>query len=198
MKKLLLLLSIVAAFALQAPAEIAVYKLKLKSTLSGSGRVVKNSLAGYFIHDVDTAEVAFIITQKVNLKNVFNVQTIDNHSINQINIGPLKSLSVVSQSDVFLDNDGNEHTDTFTMKGANVTVNIGATNLWNIPRTMTWTGRSTYPDSTPFPDAILEETTGALGIDLKTSVILNTAHDDIDQATEYLRQSLITLGYEES
>lgn len=93
-------------------------------------------------------------------------------------MGPLKSSTLITQTTSTVDTNGYTRTDALTIKGANSKVNIGATNLWNVPKTMSITGRSTYPDrfipAILDPETLLEESLGSLTLDTKLSTILNT------------------------
>ena len=199
----ILFLSIVAALAVSsASADILVYKQKIALTISGDGGVKSKSVGGYLILDASTLELVQIVTQTtITKRKLFHVQVVDDHSVSQLNLGALKSATLITQTTRYDDDNDRERTDSVTIKGANAkAVNIGAESLWNVPKSMTLVSRSTYPALSPAPldaDLLLEEGKGALALDLKTSVILNTAHNDIEEATAYLRQSLLNLGYEE-
>jgi len=190
MKAILSLL--LAALACSASADVLIYKLKLSHTETGGGYSFKYSNAGYVVLDPDTGETWRLVTSP-KAKTYYFVE-FEDLQIDELE-GPLgKEYNVATHNEEWLDVNDVNHVEHATIKGAKVhNVNVGATSLYYVPKSFTWIGREFGSYTTG--ETYLDEISGSLSLDVKSSTTSNLAGDDVFDALYRLESLLIAQGY---
>lgn len=195
MKKLILLtFAGLLCSAFPASADVLIYKHKISTTTTGVGSTARISHSGYTVFDPEAADEITQVLVNTKTKQFWLYEpygiTVD---VAEGSSG--RKYTFMIQSDSWEDTNDLAHVDIGTAKGVNSVMNIGGTSLWNIPKTFAWKGSATYPSQSG--NVILEESTGSWSLDQKLSISANTAGDDLEDAVDRVRQTLIALGYTE-
>jgi hypothetical protein len=109
-----------------------------------------------------------------------------------------KKLTVWTLADFWIDGSTNSHTSIATIRGQNIVMTgltIGTGINWSLPKTAKSASTFVYPSDSGKP--IVEESTGTMGLDAKTTKLANLAGDTVDGAVDRVRQILLAKGLSE-
>src|SRR5215831_14737873 len=186
-----------------ATADVLVYKNKITGTDTGGGFKSKLTDVGYTILNPEEADVPAMIIAFPNTKT-FYVWEMADCTLNDLSApkpnakknAPLADYTVISQASLWSDTNNFAGSDIGQLKGMNAdAVDVGTTNLWNIPKTFSWVGKSIFPDSNGQP--ILEETSGTTTLDIVQTKYCNSFGDDRDAAINRMKAYLVSIGFTE-
>src|SRR5262245_10530438 len=174
MKTLSLALLSLFAFTLATPADVLVYKNRISGTDTGGGLTSKFTDSGYTIIDPESANqpVMLIAFSKSKTFYVFDMFDCQLNLLTGSKGSKLVDYTAITQASLWEDAGGIQGYDTGTLKGVESTFSVGTSNLWSVPKTFSWVGRSVFPNANG--DAILEETSGTLNIDMRWSTTCNS------------------------
>ena len=197
MKTLTLALLTLFAITLTTPADVLVYKNRISGTDTGGGQTSKFTDSGYTIIDPLAANqpVMLIAFSKSKTFYVFDMFDCQLNLLTGRKGSKLVDYTAISQASLWEDTSGFQGYDIGTLKGVESTFSVGTTNLWSVPKTFSWVGRSLFPNANG--DPILEETSGSLTVDMKWSTTANSFGDTRDAALDRMKNYLISLGYTE-
>jgi hypothetical protein len=190
MKAILCILTAIVCLTLSAPAEVFVYKNKMKYNITGGGGVEKISAAGWTIIN-DFGEVIQVLAYTAAKR--YSIVPLQNITYDSADAGGGRQYSFFIQHDVWNDGNGQLHIDTGGAKGLNVVTLVNG-EAWSIPKTFTWGGRSMYP-ATSTGNMRFEESSGTLTFDKKWTDITNSEGDDLNAAAQRLATALEEQGY---
>jgi hypothetical protein len=184
-----------------APANLMIYKNKLTGTRAGGGLTSRFNITGYTVIDPEAANEPVMIYAFPGQGKTFYSRELDGCQIDHL-IGPSPNktthaevYSLISQASTWIADNNFEVLDIGTLKGKDNSVSAGTTNLWSVPKTFTWIGRSIYPNANY--ESISEATSGTLTLDLPWSKTCNSLGDDRDSAVRRLKDYLVSIGYKE-
>src|SRR5262245_11590832 len=174
MKTLSLALLSLFAFTLATPADVLVYKNRISGTDTGGGITAKFNDSGYTIIDPQAANqpVMVIAFSKSKTFYVFELFDCQLDLLTGSKGSKLVDYTAISQASLWQDGNGFLGYDIGTLKGVEASLSVGTTNLWSVPKTFSWIGRSVFPNANG--DAVLEESSGTLNLDMKWSTTANS------------------------
>lgn len=196
----LLLLWIIGTFCgVQfAAADVLVYKVKLTSTETGTGKITKTAMSGYIVINPESDAIAELIA--IPAGRQFDITWPNNLVATQISAGPKKQDTVMSVSTA--------HFGTLAARGASVSFEIanltaqgvnsllkaGTSNLWIWPKSFRVTGTNVNASGNS-----TNLYKGVYSYDQPDTIRANTVlAGDITQTVQSLQQSLIKLGYSQN
>lgn len=190
MKSLLFILAASLSFTSIAPAEVFIYKNKIKYSITGGGGTTRLSATGWTIIN-EFGDVVQILAYSSKRYAIVPLESIE---YSTADAGGGKEYSFFVQHDAWTDGDGHLHVDTGGAKGLNSIITVNGTP-WSLPKTWTWGGRSMYPANSS-GTMRYEESTGTFAFDKKWTDTSNASADDINAAANRLAQSLEAQGYQ--
>jgi hypothetical protein len=190
MKAILLTIAILVCFSPASPAEVFIYKNKLKYTVTGGGGIEKASAAGWTIIN-EFGDVTQVLAFKAQKR--YSIVPLESIVYDTADAGGGRQYSFFIQHDVWQDGNGQQHIDTGGAKGLNSSINING-ELWSIPKSFTWAGRSMYP-ATAAGNMRFEESSGTFAFDKSWTATSNAEGDDLNGAAERLATALEEQGY---
>jgi hypothetical protein len=191
MKHLLFIATI--SISLIADAQVAVYKYRVSGSATGAGAVQRASTSGYLVQDLAHANIVEIDLFPATK----HYQEVRNQFLINSALAPNgKQIEVFLRSTNWYDGSALLHTESAYLKGTCVSVDIGLISgqRYQIPRTMTILGRSTYPDPRSGL-TLLEELTGTLQLDMKNTTFYNGTPFDLDGTVSLIETDLLGQGY---
>src|SRR5262249_46368039 len=161
---------------------VLVYKNKVTGTDTGDGYTTKLADVGYTIINPEEADLPAMIIAFSKSKT-FYVWEMADCTLNGLSArksasasAPVFDFTIISQASSWSDTNNFYGSDIGQLKGINFdAVDVGTTNLWNIPKTFSWVGKSIFPDSNGQP--ILEETSGTTTLDIVQTKYCNSFGD---------------------
>lgn len=185
MKTLATILLLTIALA-TARADVAVYKLKVKSTKTGGGSVLRATTGGFIVFDPQTLELANV--QVYDSLFQFKIPVMNFNVINSVSPAPGQTWTVIA-----VDADGVGGT---TAKGKDVSLDLGGVaGLYQLPKVF----KFTTSDSTASVGVVkfLVEEKGVLIFDQTDTQAANVGGYNVAQTVESIRQTLLASGYQE-
>jgi hypothetical protein len=189
-----LLLTILLAFYLNSGAQVLVYKNRVTATVTRENLTTRTTIGGYTVIDGNSGG-SYLISAYSKTKHFYVFQIGWNVTVVTGSSGKRYTTYCTASSSV--DDAGYLFFDSIFMKGLNVPhTDIGDPNyLWQIPRSMPYTARSIYPSYAGYD--LVQEESGTLALDLKTTQAYNGASYSLTNAVDALRANLTALGYVE-
>jgi hypothetical protein len=176
-----------------ARADVLVYKNKITGTDTGGGFKTRFTDVGYTIVNPEEADFPVMIIAFPDTKT-FYVWEMADCTINGLSAP--KANAKKTLADLWSDTNNFAGSDIGQLKGMNLNaVDVGTTNLWNIPKTFSWVGKSMFPLDTGEPN--LEESSGTCTLDLTQTKLCNSFGDDLEAAIDRMKARLVSLGYTE-
>jgi hypothetical protein len=182
MKNLLIAALTLLAVA-QSHAQIVVYKLKLTVTSTGNHLTTKSSETGYFIVDFSTSDSAFIEASANKHFSIFEPDFAD------YDFGPIDGAKGSHQWQFTL----NEQYGSVSMLGKTVTINLGGTNNYALPKTMTFSGSVVTLDDNDV--RTLAQFKGTLALDTVNTTSANQSGDVLSDTEDRITTFLQHSGY---
>ena len=189
MKKILASILLVSLLSFTASARVAVYKMKVISTKTGGGKVLRATTEGFLIFDPHALTLTTItVAASVDLFSTFTVDTHpEGYRINTIH-GEGKVWTVIAINVAGIG--------ATTAKGVNTALSVGDGTAY-LPKTFKF---STSDSSTQVGFGVvsyLVEEKGAMVFDQTSTQAANGLGYSVDQTVESIRQGLLAKGYQE-
>lgn len=173
-------------------AQVALYKNKIKGTVTGAGGSQKYTTIGYTI--VDLANGGYTRVNGYPSKKLEVIYP-DFYIMDNGTGKGGKGFMVIQEGASYVDDLNRDVIDSVYMKGSHAVVDVGAASKYQMVKTYTVTGRTTYYSGSG--DLLSEESSGTCTLDLKLTKELNQAGTDYDAAITRAVQLLKDQGYTE-
>jgi hypothetical protein len=190
--KTLIAILITAGLCTISHAQVAIYKNKTKGTVTGAGGSQKFTTLGYMVVDLENGGYT-----RINAYPSKKLEVIypDFYIMDNGTGKGGKGFMVIQEGASYVDVLNRDVIDSVYMKGSHAVVDVGAASRYQMVKTYTVTGRTTYYSGSG--DFLSEESSGTYSLDLKVTKELNLAGTDYDAAITRAIQLLKDQGYTE-
>jgi hypothetical protein len=179
--KILALIATLLITSLAAQAEVVIYTQSFTDKTTGGGAVVSQKCTGWFVFDTDTYETLDIVVIGTTFREVWSNAELQllSSGLNKFSLWALVPLA---------DSGG------ASLKGNCTLMTIGTANLFWVPKTGTITGAAFTNKGGANVD-ILDEFTGTLKLDSKSTIAANVAGQSFSTTIATLENILLLKGF---
>lgn len=188
--KTLLVIVITAGLCTISNAQVAIYKNKIKGTVTGAGGSQKFTTLGYMVVDLEHGGYT-----RINAYPSKKLEVIypDFYIMDNGTGKGGKGFMVIQEGASYVDDLNRDVIDSVYMKGSHAVVDVGAASKYQMVKTYTVTGRTAYYSGSG--GLLSEESSGTCTLDLKLTKELNHAGTNYDAAITRAVQLLKDQGY---